>query len=246
MHDNLIAVIIFIVAIICIIAIVAYRMHKNNNIVTVEGFIDIYYNNIFGAIQDVVSLLSIDVDDFETKEEYEKAIISTTVIKLEENCDEFGINSSLFKLVDKDVLTDMLYDILYTNKVQIFFSSITEKTVKIKPELYDAEVIEAFENAQPVLGETSDECEENSTIEENSEQIEKDTNVSDNEKNKENEEVIQEDEAIVGENNADSIPEISNEENEAPDNDLTPADPDYVLEEGEGLDGTDVDINTLE
>lgn len=194
MHDNIIATIIFILAICGIIALVVYKLRKDNNNekVTVESFLDLYHTNLFNVLQDVVSLLSINIDDFETKEEYERTIISTTIEKLEENCDEFGISSALLKLVDREVLTNILYDILYTNKVQIFFSTLPEKIIKSKPELYDNEVIEAFENAQPVLGE-----DENTHIEPQEEpkheeeevtkQEEKDTDVSDNEKNEETE-----------------------------------------------------------
>ena len=135
MHDNIIAVIIFIIATAGLIALVVYKLRKENNNekVTVEDFLGLYHTNLFNVLQDVVSLLSLNIDDFETKEDYERAIISTTIAKLEENCDEFGINSALFKLVDREVLTNILYNILYTNKVQIFFSTLTEKIINSKP-----------------------------------------------------------------------------------------------------------------
>lgn len=193
MTDNVIAVIVFVAAIAGIIALVVYKMRKTTNQqVTIEGFLDIYYQNLFGVIQDVVSLLSINIENFETKEEYERAIISTTIAKLEENCDEFGISSALFKLVDKKVLTDVLYDILYTNKVQIFFSSLTGKVIETKPELYDKEVIEAFENAEPVISEDEnnhDELQEEQVNDEEeiAEQTEENTDVSDDEEGTETE-----------------------------------------------------------
>ena len=192
MHDNIIAVIIFIIATAGLIALVVYKLRKENNNekVTVEDFLGLYHTNLFNVLQDVVSLLSLNIDDFETKEDYERAIISTTITKLEENCDEFGINSALFKLVDREVLTNILYNILYTNKVQIFFSTLPEKIIKSKPELYDNEVIEAFENAQPVLSEDEDthiepQEEPKHEEEEVTKQEEEDTDVSDNEKNEE-------------------------------------------------------------
>lgn len=192
MQDNTIATIIFIAAIAGIIALVVYKLRKDNNNekVTVEDFLGLYHKNLFNVLQDVVSLLSINIDDFETKEDYERTIISTTIAKLEENCDEFGISSALFNLVDREVLTNVLYDILYTNKVQIFFSTLPEKIIKSKPELYDNEVIEAFENAEPVLNEDEDTHTESQEElkheeEEAAEQEEESIDVSDNEKNEE-------------------------------------------------------------
>lgn len=194
MMDNIVAVIIFIIAIAGVIALVVYKMRKGNNEVSIESFLDIYYQNLFGVIQDVVSLLSINVEDFETKEEYERVIISTTIVKLEENCEEFGISSALFKLVDKEVLTNVLYDILYTNKVQIFFSTLTEKIIKSKPELYDDEVIEAFENAEPALNE------------------ENDTHTESQEEPKHEEEIVEQEETIVDAPNNEEITEIGEED----------------------------------
>lgn len=194
MHDNIIATIIFILAIAGLVALVVYKLRKDNNDekVTVEDFLGLYQTNLFNVLQDVVSLLSININDFETKEDYERAIISTTIAKLEENCDEFGISSALLKLVDRDVLTNILYDILYTNKVQIFFSTLPERIIKDKPELYDEEVIEAFENAEPVMDEndnTHTEPQEEYKHEEEdvTEQEEAVTDASDNEKAEENE-----------------------------------------------------------
>lgn len=194
MMDNIVAVIIFIIAIAGVIALVVYKMRKGNNEVSIESFLDIYYQNLFGVIQDVVYLLSINVEDFETKEEYERVIISTTIAKLEENCGEFGISSAMFKLVDKEVLTNVLYDILYTNKVQIFFSTLTEKIIKSKPELYDDEVIEAFENAEPALNE------------------ENDTHTESQEEPKHEEEIVEQEETIVDVPNNEEITEIEEED----------------------------------
>lgn len=222
MQDNVFAVIIFVAAIAGLIALVVYKMRKTTNQeVTIEGFLDIYYQNLFGVIQDVVSLLSINVEDFETKEEYERTIISTTIAKLEENCDEFGISAALFRLVDRQVLTDVLYDILYTNKVQIFFSSLTEKVVKAKPELYDKEVIEAFENADPLIDEDDnnhDELQEEPVNEEEeiAEQTKENIDVSDAEADEEAEadDALADNEVVKGEETTIGIPEKDTTDNE--------------------------------
>lgn len=199
MHDNIIATIIFIAAIGGLIALVVYKLRKENNSdVTIDDFLDIYGSNLFNVLQDVVSLLSINIDEFETKEEYERAIISTTIAKLEENCDEFGISSILLKTVDREVLTNILYDILYTNKVQIFFSTLPERIIKSKPELYDEEVIEAFENAEPVIYEDEDTHTETQEEPEHEEEavVEQEAAVADVSDDEKNEKVEASDESV--------------------------------------------------
>lgn len=142
--DNIIATIIFILAIAGMIALVAYKMYKNNNnSLTVDEFLTVHYDSVVGALQDVVALLLINIDNFPDKESYEKAIINATIVKLEENCEAFGINAAIFDIVNKDALTDGLYDILYKEKINIFTNTLPNLVIEAKPELYDNEVVEA-------------------------------------------------------------------------------------------------------
>ena len=142
--DNIIATIIFIAAIAGIIALVAYKMYKNNNnSLTVDEFLAVHYDSVVGALQDVVALLLINIDNYPDKESYEKAIINTTIVKLEENCEAFGIGTGIFDIVNKDALTDGLYDILHKEKVNVFANTVPNIVIEAKPELYDTEVIEA-------------------------------------------------------------------------------------------------------
>lgn len=142
--DNIIGVLIFILAVTGMIVLVAYKMYKsNNNSLTIDEFLAVHYDNVVGALQDVVGLLLINIDDYSDKESYEKAIINTTIIKLEENCEAFGINSGILDIIDKDALTDGLYDILHKEKVNVFTNTVPNIIIEAKPELYDTEVIEA-------------------------------------------------------------------------------------------------------
>ena len=142
--DNILATIILILAITGMIALTVYKMYKNNNnSLTVDEFLAVHYDSVVGALQDVVALLLINIDNYPDKESYEKAIINTTIVKLEENCDAFGISAGIFDIVNKDALTNGLYDILHKEKVNVFTNTIPNAVIEAKPELYDTEVIEA-------------------------------------------------------------------------------------------------------
>ena len=144
--ENIIAVIIFIIAIVGIIALAAYKMYKNNNkTLTIDEFLKEYYDNLINALQDVVSLLLIKIDNYPDKETYEKAIISTTLEKLNENCIEFGIDATILNLFDSEILTNMLYNLLHNEEIFIFSSTVPKDVMQAKPELYDESVIEASE-----------------------------------------------------------------------------------------------------
>lgn len=231
MSDNIIAVIIFVLCIIGLIALVVYKMKKdNNNKFNIDKFFDAYYVNFINVIQDVVSILCVNIDNFETKEEYERAIISATIAKLEENCDEFGIDSTLFRLVDRNILVNFLYDILYTNKVQIFFNSLSEKIINNKPELYDNDVIEAFKNSEPALNE-----DENTHTE------------SQEEPEHEEEKVVKQEETITDVSNNEETEEIKEVESVNDNTDpLPPREEYYGKENKESIVFTEEDIVTAE
>ena len=146
MIDNYIAALVLLLCVIICIAVIVYKRKKNNQDVSLDAFLSMYQQNLINVLQDVVELLMVNIDSFETKEEYERAIISTTITKLEENCEEFGINPVFFKLINKDMLSDILYSLLYTNKLSIFLNSLSKETAEAAPALFDKEVVDAVEN----------------------------------------------------------------------------------------------------
>lgn len=146
MIDNYIAALVLLLCVIICIAVIIYKRKKNNQDISLDTFLSMYQQNLINVLQDVVELLMVNIDSFETKEEYERAIISTTITKLEENCEEFGINPVFFKLINKDMLSDILYSLLYTNKLNIFLNSLSKETAEATPALFDKEVVAAVEN----------------------------------------------------------------------------------------------------
>ena len=146
MIDNYIAALVLLLCVIICIAVIVYKRKKNNQDISLDTFLSMYQQNLINVLQDVVELLMVNIDSFETKEEYERAIISTTITKLEENCEEFGINPVFFKLINKDMLSDILYSLLYTNKLNIFLNSLSKETAEAAPALFDKEVVAAVEN----------------------------------------------------------------------------------------------------
>ena len=146
MIDNYIAALVLLLCVIICIAVIIYKRKKNYQDISLDTFLSMYQQNLINVLQDVVELLMVNIDSFETKEEYERAIISTTITKLEENCEEFGINPVFFKLINKDMLSDILYSLLYTNKLSIFLNSLSKETAEATPDLFDKEVVDAVES----------------------------------------------------------------------------------------------------
>ena len=144
---NIIAVIIFVGVIGIIAGISIYKAKKNNKDLTFEDFIAIYGDQIIAILQDVIVLLRIESEDFATREEYEKKIISTTIDKIKENGVEFGFDITIMEIIDTDFLTEAIHSILSKNAVEIF-SILNYEEISEKSELYSEEVIKAAKEAE--------------------------------------------------------------------------------------------------
>ena len=67
-------------------AIIGIRLYKNRNEkFDMDTFIDTYGDNIIEALQDAILILKINMDEFDSRDEYEKAIIRTTINSLKES-----------------------------------------------------------------------------------------------------------------------------------------------------------------
>lgn len=138
--EKYIAIGIFAVCVAGICALLVYKKKKNNENFSFEDFLNTYTNQLLGALKDTVELLMINLDQFENKEEYEESIIYLTLEKLENNCSAFGIDTSLFKLVDRKQLAQALYNIFYAHEFDLF-SHLTEKEIEAAPQLFDQELV---------------------------------------------------------------------------------------------------------
>lgn len=136
--DKYIAIAIFVLVIIGACALIIYRKKKSNKDFTFDEFMETYTVQMLNVLKSVVEMLMINIDEFENADQYEHAIIHTTLSKLEENCKEFGIDTSLFNLVDKDKLTDALHGLLYDNHTMIF-SDVDDAIEELNPTLLEEE-----------------------------------------------------------------------------------------------------------
>lgn len=138
------------VAVALIAAIQIYKIRKNNKGMTMDQFIDTYGSQIIRILKDVViieqSVLKINPNLFENKEDYEKAIINTA-LKLIENSENFGIDPSIVGMFDVDTLTNIIHSIFVSHKIDIY-SSIEPSDVAEHPELYDEDVATALKGAE--------------------------------------------------------------------------------------------------
>lgn len=138
------------VAVALIAAIQIYKIRKNNKEMTMDQFIDTYGSQIIRILKDVViieqSVLKINPNLFENKEDYEKAIINTA-LKLIENSENFGIDPSIVGIFDVNTLTNIIHSIFVSHKIDIY-SSIEPSDVAEHPELYDEDVATALKGAE--------------------------------------------------------------------------------------------------
>ena len=115
-----------------------------------DQFIDTYGSQIIRILKDVViieqSVLKINPNLFENKEDYEKAIINTA-LKLIENSENFGIDPSIVGMFDVDTLTNIIHSIFVSHKIDIY-SSIEPSDVAEHSELYDEDVATALKGAE--------------------------------------------------------------------------------------------------
>lgn len=138
---NVIAVVILVLAVVAIAGVSIYRAKKNNKSLTFDDFINLYGDQIIAIMQDVIVLLKIEEVDFDTKENYQKAIIQTTIDKIKENGAEFGIDESIISLVDTEFLTEAAITIIKKCDREIF-SVLEPEKIAERPELYSDEVVE--------------------------------------------------------------------------------------------------------
>ena len=134
--ENIIATIIFFILMGGIIGIVVYKMSKSIPNMSIEEFIDVYYDNLIDVLKDSVKILSVEPSEYSDREDYLKAIISLAIEELNNNCEGFGIDNTLFELFNPEQLTNFLYDILTRNNIFIFGDSVSVDDANANPTLY--------------------------------------------------------------------------------------------------------------
>ena len=150
--ENIVACCILIIAVAAMIALTVYKSRKQNKEITIDQFIEIYYNNIIAVLQDVVSILQINTELFDDKESFDKAIINITITKIVENANELGIDTNLVNLFNTDALTNAIYG-LFREEEEEVFSAIGYEAMESKPELYSAGTIAKLKRNDEVYSE---------------------------------------------------------------------------------------------
>ena len=85
-----------------------------------DGFLEQYGVNIQNAIGDAIKVLSVDMANYDSKEEYEKDIIDITVKAIYNNPELYGLNSTLLSMVSIDRATAIVQSVFTNNKVRTF------------------------------------------------------------------------------------------------------------------------------
>lgn len=140
----------FIAVSICVVffvVIVGIRLYKNRNTeINLDDFVDMYGDNIIQALQDAILILMIEMGNFETREEYEKAIINETIVALKKSASRFGIPDSVISLIDTDSLTRIIADCFNSNKFDCL-SALNQNVLEIHKNIVDPEVLMMSRNS---------------------------------------------------------------------------------------------------
>lgn len=144
---NIIAGVAVIVFAAVIIGLRVRQNNKNNTAMTMDTFLDAYSENIIQALKSTIEILSVYMDDYDTQEEYESVLISTTINALKENAAGFSIDQVVIDLFDTETLTSIITNCLNNNKVKCF-NELSTKDVMAHTAILDNAVVEAVQEAE--------------------------------------------------------------------------------------------------
>ena len=144
---NIIAVIIIALAVIGIIVIRVYTMKKNNKEITIESFMAEYSDNIIAVLQDFIQIMQVNINNYETKEEYHEALVGLCVESIKDNSTILGIDSKIVNLFDTCAIVDCVCKILESNKIECF-SVLSSNEITENEKYFDEEVVVALAEAE--------------------------------------------------------------------------------------------------
>ena len=134
--ENIAATLIFIVLMAGIVGLVVYKMKKTNPDTTVEEFVGKYYDNLLDVLKDAVRILSVDAANYANRSEYLTAIINLAIEELNNNCEGFGIDTTMFELFNVQQVSQFLSELLERNNIFVFGDTVTEDDANSNPGLY--------------------------------------------------------------------------------------------------------------
>ena len=147
MIANIIAVCVIALAIAGIIAISIYTMKKNNEEITIESFMNEYSDNIIAILKDFIKIMQVDINNYETKEEYNEALVGLCVESIKDNSTAFGIDHRIVNLFDTCAIVDCVCKILESNKIECF-SVLKSNEIVNNEKYFDEEVVVVLEEAE--------------------------------------------------------------------------------------------------
>lgn len=146
---NIYAGLIIIIFCAIILGIKVYKNRNRSEKMTIDTFIDTYGDQIIKVLQDVIMVLKVSMDDYNSQEEYETAIISTSINVMKENSVEFGIPTEIVDLLDTDSLTKIIQKVMSENKPDAF-SVLDSETITENKRILDENVVEVLGAATEV------------------------------------------------------------------------------------------------
>ena len=146
---NIYAGLIIIIFCAIILGIKVYKNRNKSEKMTIDTFIDTYGDQIIKILQDVIMVLKVSMDDYNSQEEYETAIISTSINVMKENSVEFGIPAEIVDLLDTDSLTKIIQKVMSENKPDAF-SVLDSETITENKRILDENVVEVLGAATEV------------------------------------------------------------------------------------------------
>ena len=146
---NIYAGLIIIIFCAIILGIKVYKNRNRSEKMTIDTFIDTYGDQIIKILQDVIMVLKVSMDDYNSQEEYETAIISTSINVMKENSVEFGIPAEIVDLLDTDSLTKIIQKVMSENKPDAF-SVLDSETITENKRILDENVVEVLGAATEV------------------------------------------------------------------------------------------------
>lgn len=127
--------------VICCAIIIGIGVYKNKETVTVDSFIKEYGDIVIEILQDTITILATNMDQFSSNEEYELTIIYNTINSIKSSATKLGIPENVVNLLSTDALSTIVTDILNKNKIEAF-SVLDTETVDKYAEIIDDEVLE--------------------------------------------------------------------------------------------------------
>ena len=138
-ENFIVLTIIIIFTIIGIVIKMKQKKQDSGEFFTIDNFIEMYGDVIINCMKDCVAILALKPEKFISREEYEKSIIENTIISIKANYAGMGIyTADLGFLIDNDILTDVIYNILHKNYKEVF-ADLSEEIIKNNMKLYDQE-----------------------------------------------------------------------------------------------------------